>query len=264
MKYTFKEIKKGIKKWFPVYYSNLLIDLGILKGQTDYTKYIILGRSRTGSNFLRGLLNSHPNIVCKTEEYRTWDRKTFGEFNPVNHLEKKIFRKYWKKYKAVGFKLFYYHCSKPQNLKLWEYLQHDKTIKIIHITRDNMLKTYVSRLKAGITDKWSNTNNTKEEKKTFNINFEDAIKEFEWTLNWEKSIREYFNGFEILEIKYEDLESDTDNVMKKVLKFLDIPYLSLVPSTYKQRKEKLSESIENYEELKKKFEETQWFRFFED
>lgn len=89
MKYSLKEIKKAIKKWLPIYFTNILIDFSVLNGQTDYTRFVIIGRSRTGSNFLRGLLNSHPNIVCKSEEYRGWDGKTKGVLNPVDHLEKK-------------------------------------------------------------------------------------------------------------------------------------------------------------------------------
>lgn len=179
-------------------------------------------------------------------------------------MKKNIYRKYAKRYQAVGFKLFYYHSRKPQNVKLWEYIKADKNIKIIHITRDNMLKTYVSRLKAEITNKWTNTNNSKEVITSFQIPFEDAVKEFEWTLNWEKSIRKYFTRSEIFEIKYEDLESNADHIMREVLKFLHVPYLPLVPSTYKQRKEKLSQAIKNYNELKERFKNTPWLRFFED
>jgi hypothetical protein len=37
----------------------------------DYTRFIILGRSRSGSNYLRGLLNSHRRIVAFGELFRS-------------------------------------------------------------------------------------------------------------------------------------------------------------------------------------------------
>ncbi len=51
-----------------------LQNAGILPGSHQYTKFIILGRSRTGSNFLRGLLSSHPEILTTGEILRNPDQ----------------------------------------------------------------------------------------------------------------------------------------------------------------------------------------------
>lgn len=46
------------------------IDIGLLEGQSKYTKFVILGRARTGSNLLRGMLNTHNHVMVFRELYR--------------------------------------------------------------------------------------------------------------------------------------------------------------------------------------------------
>src|SRR5690606_16569148 len=57
---------------------NLALDLGLVDGHTDYTRFIILARSRTGSNFLRGMLNSHPQVLTYGEIFRNDDQVDFA------------------------------------------------------------------------------------------------------------------------------------------------------------------------------------------
>lgn len=48
----------------------MALDRGLLGGRSDYFRFIILGRGRSGSNFLRGLLNSHRQIITFGELFR--------------------------------------------------------------------------------------------------------------------------------------------------------------------------------------------------
>lgn len=264
-KRQFEDFRIELKKLAPIVLNAGLIDLGLKKGNLDYKRFIILGRSRTGSNFLRGLLNSHPDILCYGERFRHYDHNdNVGKVNALKELDTKLFRKYGNSLKAVGFKLFYYHSHKDENDMLWERLISDKDLHVIHITRSNMFKTIVSRKKADFTDKWANRGNSKEMKMEFEIPYEECVKEFDWTQDLETKYREIFKDHKVHEIVYEDLESDIDNTMRKVLEFLDIRYLPLTPSTYKQRKETMKQTVLNYDELKEKFKSTKWSEFFEE
>jgi LPS sulfotransferase NodH len=94
-------------------------------GSKEYTRFIILSRSRTGSNFLRGLLNAHSKVIAYSEMFKNnqvieWGfpgyndtKATLALFqkDSVEFLEKKVFTKYPRKTAAVGFKLFYYHAN---------------------------------------------------------------------------------------------------------------------------------------------------------
>lgn len=71
---------------------------------------------------------------------------------------------------------------------VWDMIRNDKSIKIIHLRRENMLRTHISRLIAGKTDQWASkkqTNvNIKNKKVELNIPklFDDfeQIEKLEW------------------------------------------------------------------------------------
>jgi hypothetical protein len=99
---------------------NLALDLGVKAGHTNYVKFIVLSRSRVGSNLLRSLLNDHPAVEAFGEVFRSrdsldWDHighlqsgKLLPLFqkDPVTFLGNKLFRKYPAGTAAVGFKIF--------------------------------------------------------------------------------------------------------------------------------------------------------------
>ena len=74
-----------------------------LLGGYNYTPFVILSRSRTGSNMLVQYLNSHPHIRCEYETLGILDNRS----GPA--LVKRIYSKQPFFTKAKGFKVFYYH-----------------------------------------------------------------------------------------------------------------------------------------------------------
>ena len=57
---------------------NLGLNLGANESHMGYGRFIILGRSRVGSNFLRSLLNAHSQIevygeIFRNREAMDWD-----------------------------------------------------------------------------------------------------------------------------------------------------------------------------------------------
>ena len=82
-------------------------------GKRDYTRFIILTRSRTGSSYLVDLLDSHPDIECKGEEFSKLKSASpslilSGLFPRRSHL-------------IHGFKIFYYHPL-DSDINIWELL----------------------------------------------------------------------------------------------------------------------------------------------
>ena len=75
---------------------NLCLDKGLIDGHREYERFVILGRARTGSNFLRGLLNSHSQVVAFGEIFREyeftdydtigWDYPGYGTTKHLLHL----------------------------------------------------------------------------------------------------------------------------------------------------------------------------------
>jgi hypothetical protein len=115
----------NVKALWHYYLNNLALDLGIRAGRRDYTRFIILGRSRIGSTLLRGLLNVHSRMVVFSEIFRNrhsiaWKVPHYPQSprllkllqnNPGGFLEHKLFRTFPAYIRAVGFKIFYYHAQ---------------------------------------------------------------------------------------------------------------------------------------------------------
>src|SRR5215470_17880833 len=72
-------------------------------GHDHFTKFIVLSRSRTGSNLLQSLLSSHPEIVTENEILQRLDGR-----NPRDIVARAYARQPYF-VKAKGFKVFYYH-----------------------------------------------------------------------------------------------------------------------------------------------------------
>ncbi len=267
--------------WSLFYFKNLIRDLGLLKSHLDYNKFIILGKGRAGSNLLRGLLNSHSNIIVFGELFREsnsigWEFPFYNEClqsthfislmqnEPINFLEKKVFRKYHPQVLAVGFKLFYYHAQNDSRQVIWSYLKEQKNIKIIHLQRNNTLKELLSLRKAFKTNQWTNTNGVKEEAFSITLDYEDCLREFIHSQQIKSQYNIFFQDHPIINVVYENLSDDYETELKKVQDFLEVDNKPVKPLTYKQSRQPLKEAISNYFELKQKFQGTSWEPFFED
>ena len=273
-----RKIQLKIKRFKSVV-TDVLLEQNILRGNLDYTKFIILGRSRTGSNLLVNLLQSHPRIrvfyELFSEDYQpnfSWDfigkdlEKIWQlkQENPGYFLEKLIFRSMPQYISAVGFKLFYYHAQKGKDRGVWNYLKNARKIKIIHLKRKNILKTYVSQETALITNNWVSQDKLQRTiTPLINLDYNLVNKVFEKTRQREQEAEQLFSRHQIMNVIYEDVVKDYAKETKRIQDFLEIEYQPLYISTRKQAHKSLSEQIHNYEDLKIKFAHTPWEEFFE-
>jgi LPS sulfotransferase NodH len=256
----------------------IALKLGLLQGQKEYTRFIILGRSRTGSNFLRGLLNDHPNIITLGEILRNtneidWDSPYYRtdttilnlyQTDPLGFMEKYVFRKFRNNIKAVGFKLFYYHAQNPPLSTVWNALIADTKIHILHIKRENILRTHLSRVQAALSGSWVNTSGKSSSQNPVSIDAEECLKDFEQTRKWEFEFDQLFINHPIMQITYEQLSNNYIPVIQSAQKFLNLPVQPVKPQTHKQSVLSLDKAIVNYWNLKEKFQNTQWAGFFEE
>jgi LPS sulfotransferase NodH len=257
---------------------DLAMDLGIKKGHRDYTRFIILGRSRTGSNFLRGLLNSHPGIlvfgeILKNDQSVEWGLEGYPATgrplkllreDGARFMEDAVFKKHPPAIQAVGFKLFYYHAQENLARPIWDYLHSHTEIRVIHIKRRNMLRTHLSRRRAELTDRWYNLNGEREQEEAVTLDFEQCRQDFEQTRRWDTDYDAFFAGHPKLEVLYEPLSEDPEAEMGRIQAFLGVECRSLRPETYRQSNLPLAQAIANFAELKTRFQGTPWEAFFEE
>jgi LPS sulfotransferase NodH len=177
----------------------------------------------------------------------------------VQFLEKYIWRLQNKNIKAVGFKLFYYHAKDMDWNRIWAYLQEDSSIKIIHLHRNNCLKTVLSHQTAIKHKRW---HSNVEKQEPLYLDFNYCKKYFEDFHQYEKSISTKFINHNIYKFYYEDLISEKENIMSEIFKFLDVQEMDSSSSMKKLNKKPLDQSIKNYYELKQKFMDTPWQKYF--
>jgi len=252
--------------------------IGLRRGQRDYTRFIVLGRSRTGSNYLRSLLNSHPGVKVLGEVFRNqasleWGldgypgpQRVLAEYqaDPVGFMEHYVFRSLPRQIQAFGFKIFYYHAqSEPWN-RIWTRLRDDPDLRVLHMKRRNILRTHLSRARAARSDRWVQLSQEDVAEAPIRLDPEECRRDFEKTRLWETEFDRFFAGHAILQIEYEALSEDYRAQAARAQEFLGVTMRELVPQTFKQSTEPLSTAISNYEELKRRFQGTAWASFFEE
>jgi len=191
------------------------IDSDLLPSHGNYMKFIILGRSRTGSNYLRGLLNSCSGVrvfgeVFKNPEKIEWGIDGYRESNrardqyltdPAAFLQSEVFGKRSVDIRAVGFKLFYYHAQTEPWNGIWASLLSDRTVHILHMKRKNILRTILSRIRAGETDAWVRLSDNEEQPMLrVHLSYQDCLSEFVQTRQQEQEFDLLFSEHPLLEI----------------------------------------------------------------
>jgi LPS sulfotransferase NodH len=227
-------------------------------GRKPQTRFIILTRSRTGSNHLSAMLNSHPNVLVQGEIFSRLEAKPWREIYDDWHAPKAFF------IKASGFKIFYYHPMDADGTELWQTLLADRDLKVLHLKRRNKLETELSQKLATLTGTWLQKAGEKaDEAPRIAIDPEKLEEAFERTSEYELTFEQKFQSHAAHEIYYEDLISDARGQFLKVCDFLEVRRRAPRSNLVKQRRAPVSELIENFDALKAHFRGSRWARFFD-
>jgi LPS sulfotransferase NodH len=216
-------------------------------GHSNYKRFAIIGHSRTGSNYLFLGLKSSSCVRMYHEVFAKHNRALVGKnFDQIFPM---IFKKERRNIKAVGFKLFYDHLS----INEWDKFLSHKYLRIIHLTRENLLRTIVSLDIAFKTDQWSvSANNVVKklaEKKIF-LDTSKLIDRIEQIEDYERLTRDRFTNRHILEVVYEKLIGEPEKTFKYISEYLNVDDIDLSKiGLKKQNPESLKKLIENYNEV---------------
>lgn len=245
-------------------------------------KFVILSAPRSGTGYLKNMLNSSSSIVCDGEIFHKNETIANNALNDLTKhwlyqaipLFRKIFRNKttalnafrnqkpveflnsfysYNRCEAIGFKIFKGHQEQVR-----EQLIADPAIKKIILYRKNTLQVHVSELIANATNKWIlkegdpslvrvevQPDTFKEFHKNYTTFFSDLTEQLE------KSNQTF------LVLTYEDITNSFP--AEQIFSFLEIPYLNehLTSELKKQNPFRLSEMISNYTELETVFSGTE-------
>jgi LPS sulfotransferase NodH len=254
---------------------------GIVSGRSGFTQFVILGRGRSGSNFLASLLRSHPEVFCFGEVFHNdrhdtifWDTPGFRvraadvalrEHDPVSFLDREVFGPVPKSIGAVGFKLFYYHAQESHWRVLWDELQKRKQCRILHLHRRNELRAILSEKLAERTQLWSIYKDKDAHRDlSVEITKRELAQGIDDTRAYEEKYKALFADHPQLDIFYEDLAADTSGQSRRILDFLSVAPRTLTAATRKQNRQPLSSAITNYAALKAECAGTELAAYFDE
>jgi LPS sulfotransferase NodH len=241
------------------YCEDRLVEKGFLPGQSQYRKFVVVSRARTGSNLLISLLNSHPQVDARGEMFRRMKGQS------VESTLDQVFRRRPRRIAAVGFKIFYYHPLDDHHSHVWDSLRDMDDLYVLHLKRHNVLRTVTSRKLAGGTDIWLDKGRGAgaKEKPAVRFSAQGLEEAFEQNEAWEADCDERFRNHEMMEIFYEDLVSGRE-VLDHIAGFLGVRPHAMSTSLRQQNPEELAALIANFEELRLHFQGSRWATFFDE
>ncbi len=249
--------------------------------------FLIACPARSGSTMLVRLLQSHPDIWANGEVFvgrngreigalaGVYGKKIREEKGAKDSLVKELRKepiKFFYKYvldaqgkKVSGFKLKSDELIKRNYAFLKDIVSKDKDIKIIHLNRRNLLKRYLSWCVVNKMTGVTLVTNEQEapDVKKIRLDPKECLKDFEMAEKREIFLRDLFKDHRSIDVEYENLVSSPDEWHFKLCDFLGVSKKRLTTSTKKIISNKLSDSIENYEELYSFFKNTKYGCFFD-
>jgi len=226
-------------------------------GTSDFVPFVIMGRSRTGSNLLISYLNKHPNIFCEGEKFALHRGKDYkGCFSFVYGKQPKYIR-------AKGCKVFYYHPDGQPGGAL-QFLLGNSKMHVLHLKRRNILKVLVSHAVATRSRCWVNSK-ASAANSGVTLSPSQVQSDIDQTLKWEEIWGKAFREHRILDIYYEDLVSKPQETLNSISSFLNCPQLPDWGGAVlaRQSSGELRERIHNYHELRTYFLNSKYIKYFD-
>ncbi len=246
--------------------------------------FVLLCHARTGSNLVLRSLEQHPEIrmlgevfhpneasrrenalqvIAKNEYYRT------GE-DGAAYLEREVFlTDPPPPVRACGFKQFFDYARDDVHMRAsWDYLAAHRELRIIRLTRRNLLESLISLHVAEKTDQWVHPGPLREWRRKdldpFVLDSEACRIHFDYRTRKNAWADDVFRDHPTLRLEYEsDLEARFPDAMSRIFEFLDVAHRPAKPRLRKQRTKTPAQQLANYEELRRYFRDTPYAAFFE-
>lgn len=229
-------------------------------------KFIIAGTQRAGTSLINSTLNKHENIRCYGEvfllkrghganmdgSYRRYLNenkfiRTLNHYinrrNTINVFLDQLYAT--SGYSAVGFKFMLGQAYRyPAVL---DYLR-ENNVKAVHVVRENVLKTYISRYTAKKRNLYIVKENV--EAKTVRLPVDNILAQLQQISREKNEWNHLLEGMEVMEVSYEKYVDERRGELARIQEFLKVPVTDDIETDVKKiNPNDLSEFIENFEEL---------------
>ena len=243
-------------------------------------RFVVVATDRTGTNLLLGMLRAHPQCVCGGEIFNPVEieKDRLGWYDvpeadmprllekrradPLGCLEELYQRGFASGGKAVGFKLMYWHGL--QHRPVLDALAADAPLKVIHVTRRNLLRRAVSEAQAKATRRWGVARDAElPEMPAVELDAAQVLESVVLTEDRQRLFAQLFAQHDVLHVVYEDLAARPAEVAARAAAFLGLaPYATPpAPTLQKTGAEALSDVLQNADALRARFQ--RWADYFD-
>jgi Sulfotransferase family len=232
------------------------------------TRFIIAGIRRSGTTLIRTTLDAHPQIRCYGEVFSPLHHNEFGYGRFLHEsmmrriqnlfMRRKLVESYLDTilnspdHRATGFKLILSQSRRyPMVLP---YLRRHNT-RVIHIVRENVLKTLVSRTTKRVTNVASSTKPVARAPVT--LPAEKLPAQLERLRRSNEAWKKETHGMPYLRVTYEDFVAERERELGRMLEFLEVDNLPDVKSSMvKVNPDDMREIIANYDAVERSLKGT--------
>ncbi len=245
------------------------------------TPFFVWFTGRSGSTFLCDLLDSHPQIHCRKEDFSEVRIRHEDSIQPTTKIvefqESRFFRRMFTpdgtvddpsaeaviQYleqifsmgsEACGFK-FKYPGQAAVYPEVMESLKQVEDLKVIELTRGNVLKQAISlRNVSRITQLESSQSSNARKQVDLDplvLDIPLTLAHARFFLRSREDFRKQIAGFSrLLQVTYEGLLQDNQAAQRRILEFLEVdPEVALKSAFHKTTPDRLREAVQNYDQL---------------
>jgi len=211
--------------------------------------------------------------------------------DPYRFLKQKIWSRHPKETRAVGFKMIFtqgrvagdhWWTAPPYDRwwresgpppswgdarhNLWEQLEQDSSLHVIHLKRKNTLKVLVSMEEARSTQAWGDGaagGFRGKDAAPVTLSPEHCLEDFQAADRFNEELRQRFSHHPYLETTYEQLTGpEASQAWEQLQDFLNVSRSDLTPVTRALNQKPLQERVKNFEQLETFFRGTPYEGFF--
>ena len=133
---------------------------------------------------------------------------------------------------------------------MWDIIKADKSIKLIHIYREDLLRSYLSLEIARRTNDWVKYSKKSPRLEQIFLDTTDFKQYASDIAKYQKTFLMSFKKHQIHEISYENLIESPEELTNQILDFLNLPRKKLTSQMRPQNPFSIEEIVLNYEEVK--------------
>lgn len=247
---------------------------------TGAVRFLIVCPARTGSTMLAWYLRDHPDVCMHGEVFAPKGpvaldglEASLGEpleealravrdREPVRFLHDVVFVAADRC--AVGFKFKYEELSLRRWAKVRRALADDTDLRVIHLSRENLLGRYLSQFIATqVTHVFNLTSpNGRADVPPVVLDRDDCLADFQRIEAREHEFRALFARHPTIDVKYEELVASPERSLAQIQDFLGLELRTLRSKTERLETRSLTEAIVNHDDLERSFAGTKYERFF--